>query len=193
MRIAIVGAGLADLSCAQALQAGGTEVALFDKGRGAGGRMATRRVDTPPSRTGTACSPGGRPGSRASLISTRRGSSSSTRRALRPRWRARAAGLVGASGCGPASRMAMCGRPPRRKENLRSGLSRRRGPPCVRPRLRPIHAVGPYGSAKAGSTSLERARGTRHAPGSPGLVSPTLRHTCPSPSSTPATASDRNR
>ena len=47
MRIAIVGAGLAGLSCAQALRAGGADVQLFDKGRGVGGRMATRRVDTP--------------------------------------------------------------------------------------------------------------------------------------------------
>jgi renalase len=46
MRIAIVGAGLAGLSCAQALRAGGIEVTLFDKGRGAGGRMATRRIET---------------------------------------------------------------------------------------------------------------------------------------------------
>lgn len=47
MRIGVVGAGIAGLSCAQALQETGHTVALFDKGRGAGGRMATRRVDTP--------------------------------------------------------------------------------------------------------------------------------------------------
>ncbi len=46
MKIAIVGAGIAGLSCAEALQAGGHGVSLFDKGRGAGGRMATRRVET---------------------------------------------------------------------------------------------------------------------------------------------------
>jgi renalase len=46
MRIAIVGAGIAGLSCAETLQAGGHAVVLFDKGRGAGGRMATRRVTT---------------------------------------------------------------------------------------------------------------------------------------------------
>jgi renalase len=46
MRIAIVGAGIAGLSCAHALQTGGHAVSVFDKGRGPGGRMATRRVDT---------------------------------------------------------------------------------------------------------------------------------------------------
>lgn len=46
MKIAIVGAGIAGMSCASALQAGGHAVALFDKGRGPGGRMATRRVES---------------------------------------------------------------------------------------------------------------------------------------------------
>lgn len=43
--VAIVGAGMAGLSCAQSLRAAGYGVTLFDKGRGPGGRMATRRVD----------------------------------------------------------------------------------------------------------------------------------------------------
>lgn len=47
MKIAIVGAGIAGLSCAEMLQAAGHTILLFDKGRGAGGRMATRRVPTP--------------------------------------------------------------------------------------------------------------------------------------------------
>jgi hypothetical protein len=47
MRIAIIGAGMSGLSCAQGLVAGGHEVSLFDKGRGPGGRMATRRIATP--------------------------------------------------------------------------------------------------------------------------------------------------
>ena len=47
MKIAIVGAGIAGLSCAEVLQAAGHAVSVFDKGRGAGGRMATRRVPTP--------------------------------------------------------------------------------------------------------------------------------------------------
>ena len=47
MRIGIVGAGIAGLSCAEMLQAAGHTVTLFDKGRGAGGRMATRRVAWP--------------------------------------------------------------------------------------------------------------------------------------------------
>lgn len=43
--IAVIGAGLAGLSCAQALHAAGRQVHIFDKARGAGGRMATRRTD----------------------------------------------------------------------------------------------------------------------------------------------------
>ena len=45
-RIAIVGAGLSGLSCAAQLSRGGREVQLFDKARGPGGRMSTRRVET---------------------------------------------------------------------------------------------------------------------------------------------------
>jgi predicted NAD/FAD-dependent oxidoreductase len=45
-RIGIVGAGMAGLSCATLLAAAGHRVVLFDKGRGPGGRMATRRVAT---------------------------------------------------------------------------------------------------------------------------------------------------
>ncbi|MCC6827301.1 MAG: NAD(P)-binding protein [Novosphingobium sp.] len=47
MRIAIVGAGMAGLSCADALSAIGCGVTVFDKARGPGGRMSTRRIDTP--------------------------------------------------------------------------------------------------------------------------------------------------
>jgi renalase len=47
MQIAIIGAGMAGLSCADALRGAGHDVFLFDKGRGAGGRMATRRLQTP--------------------------------------------------------------------------------------------------------------------------------------------------
>ncbi|RZM37090.1 MAG: FAD-dependent oxidoreductase [Sphingomonas sp.] len=47
MKVAIVGAGIAGLSCAVRLQQDGCAVTLFDKGRGAGGRMATRRTETP--------------------------------------------------------------------------------------------------------------------------------------------------
>ena len=46
MQIAIVGAGLAGLACAAALDAAGHRVTLFDKARGVGGRMSTRRVAT---------------------------------------------------------------------------------------------------------------------------------------------------
>jgi predicted NAD/FAD-dependent oxidoreductase len=45
MRIAILGAGLAGLACARALAAAGARVVLFDKGRAAGGRIATRRAE----------------------------------------------------------------------------------------------------------------------------------------------------
>ncbi len=47
MRIGIIGAGMAGLSCAQALRHQGHNVIVFDKGRGPGGRMSTRRVGTP--------------------------------------------------------------------------------------------------------------------------------------------------
>ena len=46
MRIAIVGAGFAGLSCAEELVLAGHQVVLLDKGRGPGGRMSTRRVTT---------------------------------------------------------------------------------------------------------------------------------------------------
>ncbi len=46
MRIAIIGAGMAGLSCAAALRLPDHRVSLFDKGRGPGGRMATRRIGT---------------------------------------------------------------------------------------------------------------------------------------------------
>lgn len=47
MRIAIVGAGMAGLSCAEGLVKIGHDVTLLDKARGPGGRMSTRRMDTP--------------------------------------------------------------------------------------------------------------------------------------------------
>lgn len=43
--IAVLGAGLAGLSAAQTLTAAGRAVQLFDKGRAAGGRLATRRIE----------------------------------------------------------------------------------------------------------------------------------------------------
>lgn len=45
--IAIVGAGLSGISCAETLRTHGHRVTLFDKGRGPGGRMASRRIETP--------------------------------------------------------------------------------------------------------------------------------------------------
>ena len=47
MTFAIIGAGMAGLACADALVGAGHAVRLFDKGRGPGGRMATRRLATP--------------------------------------------------------------------------------------------------------------------------------------------------
>lgn len=43
--IAVVGAGMAGLSCATHLQQHGMQVTVFEKSRGAAGRMSTRRVD----------------------------------------------------------------------------------------------------------------------------------------------------
>lgn len=45
IRVGIVGAGMAGLTCATELAKHGVEAVLFDKGRGPGGRMATRRVE----------------------------------------------------------------------------------------------------------------------------------------------------
>ena len=46
MKCAIIGAGMAGLACADAIRAAGHSVALYDKGRGPGGRMSTRRLQT---------------------------------------------------------------------------------------------------------------------------------------------------
>ena len=43
--IAIIGAGMAGLACATELSRAGRDVTLIDKGRGPGGRMATRRTE----------------------------------------------------------------------------------------------------------------------------------------------------
>ena len=42
----VIGAGLAGIACARRLAAAGLTVTVIDKGRGIGGRMATRRVST---------------------------------------------------------------------------------------------------------------------------------------------------
>ena len=44
-RVAILGAGIAGSSCARALARAGWGVRVFDKSRGPGGRLATRRID----------------------------------------------------------------------------------------------------------------------------------------------------
>lgn len=43
--VAVIGAGMAGLACASALAEGGQRVTVVDKGRGLGGRLATRRCD----------------------------------------------------------------------------------------------------------------------------------------------------
>jgi renalase len=43
-RVAVVGAGLAGAACASQLKASGFDVVVFEKSRGVGGRMATRRA-----------------------------------------------------------------------------------------------------------------------------------------------------
>ena len=45
MRVAVIGAGVAGLSCARDLAAAGVEVVVHDKGRRVGGRTSTRRHD----------------------------------------------------------------------------------------------------------------------------------------------------
>ena len=44
-KVAVIGAGMAGLACAEALAEAGVAPVLFDKGRGAGGRMSTRRTE----------------------------------------------------------------------------------------------------------------------------------------------------
>ncbi|MEN9797403.1 MAG: Deoxyribodipyrimidine photo-lyase [Pseudomonadota bacterium] len=44
-RVGVVGAGVAGLAAARALADAGHDVTVFDKGRGAGGRLSTRRAD----------------------------------------------------------------------------------------------------------------------------------------------------
>lgn len=45
MTVAIIGGGIAGLACARALHESGIETAVFERGRGVGGRCATRRTD----------------------------------------------------------------------------------------------------------------------------------------------------
>lgn len=45
MSIAVIGAGMAGAACARALTEQGVEVAVFDKGRSAGGRMSSKRTE----------------------------------------------------------------------------------------------------------------------------------------------------
>jgi predicted NAD/FAD-dependent oxidoreductase len=45
--VAIIGAGISGLACARKLVAAGHSVTLFDKGRGPGGRMSSKREATP--------------------------------------------------------------------------------------------------------------------------------------------------
>ncbi len=48
LRVAVIGAGVAGLTCARTLQDHGLAVSVFDKSRGVGGRLATRRTDAGP-------------------------------------------------------------------------------------------------------------------------------------------------
>lgn len=51
--IVVVGAGIAGLTAARSLQNSGHRVVVLDKGRGVGGRLATRRIVTPSGDTAT--------------------------------------------------------------------------------------------------------------------------------------------
>jgi predicted NAD/FAD-dependent oxidoreductase len=53
VKVAVVGAGVAGLTCAQTLRAAGVEVSVFEKSRGPGGRATTRRTQLgePPAHT----------------------------------------------------------------------------------------------------------------------------------------------
>jgi len=44
MRVAIIGAGLTGLTAASLLRDAGVEITVFDKSRGLGGRLSTRRT-----------------------------------------------------------------------------------------------------------------------------------------------------
>lgn len=48
MRVAIIGAGMTGASAARALADAGAEVTVFDKGRGPGGRMSSKRLQSDP-------------------------------------------------------------------------------------------------------------------------------------------------
>ncbi|WP_262695698.1 NAD(P)/FAD-dependent oxidoreductase [Kordiimonas aquimaris] len=43
-KVAIIGAGMTGIACMRSLKAAGAKVSIFEKSRGAGGRMATRRM-----------------------------------------------------------------------------------------------------------------------------------------------------
>ena len=43
--VLVIGAGMSGIACARSLQSAGVPVRMIDKGRGIGGRVATRRVD----------------------------------------------------------------------------------------------------------------------------------------------------
>ncbi|MGD2131874.1 MAG: NAD(P)-binding protein [Maricaulaceae bacterium] len=46
-RAAVIGAGIAGATCARRMRDAGWDIELFDRGRGPGGRMSTRRAKTP--------------------------------------------------------------------------------------------------------------------------------------------------
>ena len=53
VRIAVIGAGIAGLACAQELARADAKVTVFERSRGLGGRLATRRVLSPRPESGS--------------------------------------------------------------------------------------------------------------------------------------------
>lgn len=101
--VAVIGAGLSGLSCAQALLQAGHTVHVFDKSRGPSGRMSTRRAEDPAGPWqcdhGVSCFTASTPEFRAELARWQEAG-------VAARWDARLARLDGAAWTAPATPQA---------------------------------------------------------------------------------------